>query len=458
MRGVALEYFSSPRNGFYVRMEATMPERPFRFLHAADLRLDQPVSGVPEAADELVDLLIDCPLKAAERVFDAAISQRVDFVVLAGNVIDVQWAAPREWLFLAEQFERLARHGITVYWAGGSADSVRPEIVSEKGTVPFSSPGIGKSGQSPTISWPDFVKWPANVRYFPPGRVERYRFEVAGITVAEIAGASHSECGPPKAYELTASMPGVFSIAVASANWSCSGLQEHGINYWALGGSPSRATPLEPTLAASATGAGCVAHFPGTPQGRAASETGAHGCTLVSVDEHSRTQLTPLDCDVVRWHRPRVSVGDAISSTALADVLCRRGEQLLTEQPNLAHLVRWQIEGGAALRRAIRRGELKSTLLDSLRVQLGDRSPPCWTVSIEAELPQDVPRAWHDEDSIRGDFLRELRQLRTEGWAALDNLPARAEGQVALATDAGSVGHDAAWLGADLLSPQEAVS
>src|SRR6266496_1869969 len=119
-------------------MEATMSQRPFRFLHAADLRLDQPLAGVPNAPDELVDLLIDCPQRAAASVFDAAISHHASFVALAGNVIDPRFAAPRDWLFLIEQFERLAQHNIIVYWAGGGIDSVRghPEIVSEKGTVP----------------------------------------------------------------------------------------------------------------------------------------------------------------------------------------------------------------------------------------------------------------------------------------------------------------------------------
>jgi hypothetical protein len=181
----------------------------------------------------------------------------------------------------------------------------------------------------------------------------------------------------------------------------------------------------------------------------------------VSVDEHSRIQLTPVDCDVVRWHRPQVLAGDAISSVGLADVLCRRGEQLLSEQPNLAHLASWQIEGGAALRTALRRGGLKSKLLDSLRTQLGHRSPPCWTVAVEAELPQDIPRAWHDEDSIRGDFLCELRSLEMDAEAGLfEGICGKVEGAMNIATPAElqQIRSHAAWLGADLLSPQEAVS
>src|SRR5262249_9014520 len=145
--------------------------------------------------------------------------------------------------------------------------------------------------------WPDFVRWPANVRYFPCGRVERYRHEVAGATLCEIVGASHGESGLPKAYEFSSTVPGVFTVAVANADWNCSGLQENEIRYWALGGARGRSTPLE---------AGAIAHFAGTPQCRSAAETGQHGCTIVAVDEHSRIQLTSVGCDLVRWQSPRV--------------------------------------------------------------------------------------------------------------------------------------------------------
>jgi DNA repair exonuclease SbcCD nuclease subunit len=404
-----------------------MPQRPFRFLHAADLRLDRPVSGVSDAPDELVDLLIDCPLKAAERVFDAAINQRASFVVLAGNVIDAQLAAPREWLFLAEQFERLAKHNIAVYWAGGSIDSVN--------------------------HWHDFVQWPANVRYFPPGRVERYRFEIAGMGVCEIIGASQHDSAGPNPYDFSPQMSGVFSVAVANASWNSSGLHEIGVNYWALGGVHNRGTPLD---------AGSMAHFPGTTQARSVMETGPHGCTIVSVDEHSRIQLTPVDCDLVRWHWPRVPVADSISSAPLTDALFQRAEQLLIEQPNVAHLVSWQIECGPALRTAVRRGELTSKLLNSLRSQLGHRSPPCWTVSIDAALPQEIPTSWREEDTIRGDFLRELHTpaVDAEGRAIEGVCLSGASSWDAplTPTEVRQIQRDVAWLGADLLSPQEAAS
>ena len=84
-----------------------MPQRPFRFIHAADLHLDRPVHGLTESPEHLVDLLIDCPAHAAVKVFDAAIDRHVDFVVLSGGVINPRHASPYEMMLLADQFDRL---------------------------------------------------------------------------------------------------------------------------------------------------------------------------------------------------------------------------------------------------------------------------------------------------------------------------------------------------------------
>ena len=108
---------------FRTRATINMSQRPFRFIHASDLQLDLPIAGVVDAPESLVELLVSAPMRAAERVFDAAIDQQVDFVVLSGNLVDPASCSLHEMLFLTEQFERLNEHQILVYWCGGSLDS-----------------------------------------------------------------------------------------------------------------------------------------------------------------------------------------------------------------------------------------------------------------------------------------------------------------------------------------------
>src|SRR5207302_4126255 len=91
----------------------------FRFLHAAGFALDQPLAGLAEFPEALIELALDAPFIAAQRVFDTAIEERVDFVVLSGDLVDLAHLSPRSIAFLVQNFQRLAEHKIALYWAGG---------------------------------------------------------------------------------------------------------------------------------------------------------------------------------------------------------------------------------------------------------------------------------------------------------------------------------------------------
>src|SRR5262245_59140802 len=117
-----------------------MSQRAFRFLHASDLHLERPPSGLALAPEHLRPTLLETPYLAAERVFDIALNEQVDFVVLSGDVVHLESAGPRALVFLAEQFQRLAERDIQVYWAGGNVD--------------------------PPESWPAALHLPSNVHRF----------------------------------------------------------------------------------------------------------------------------------------------------------------------------------------------------------------------------------------------------------------------------------------------------
>ena len=71
----------------------------------------------------LRDVFLDAPFRAAERVFDAALREQVDFVLLAGDFCRPMAAGPRALVFLVEQFERLHERNVPIYWATGRADA-----------------------------------------------------------------------------------------------------------------------------------------------------------------------------------------------------------------------------------------------------------------------------------------------------------------------------------------------
>ena len=99
-----------------------MSGEPIRFIHAADLHLEQPMTGIGRVPDALRASLIEAPFLAAQRVFETARLERVDFVVLSGDIAHPLSAGPAGLCFLTEQLQELAAAQIPVYWAGGRID------------------------------------------------------------------------------------------------------------------------------------------------------------------------------------------------------------------------------------------------------------------------------------------------------------------------------------------------
>jgi DNA repair exonuclease SbcCD nuclease subunit len=143
--------------------------QPLRLVHASDLHLERPLYGLAEVPDHLRELLIEAPYHAAEQVFETALAEDADAVLLAGDVLDVDRAGPPAIVLLLDQFSRLNDRGIPVYWAGGTVD------------VPD--------------NWPRSVSLPPNVHVFPIGRVESLDLSRAGQTIARVQGISCREDG-----------------------------------------------------------------------------------------------------------------------------------------------------------------------------------------------------------------------------------------------------------------------
>jgi len=202
-------------------------------------------------------------------------------------------------------------------------------------------------------------------------------------------------------------------------------LQSRGIHYWALGGRHDRGTPLCGTaVSLSQTGSETapvlppsvgnsqVAHYCGTPQGRRPEESGIHGCTLVQVDEQRQTRTSLIPTDAARWISERLSVDEATTAEDLESRLRERMHAMLEAAPATALLISWTIAGRGPLLASLRRAGATAGLLDRLRNDYGYRQPAAWSVSIAVELSETLPPEWYEQETIRGDFLRAIRQLQ----------------------------------------------
>ncbi len=410
-----------------------MPNRAFRFIHAADLHLEQVPQGVAHVPEHLRDLFVDSAYAAAQRVFEAACTEQVDFLILAGDVIDAKRTGPRGPLFLVEQFQKLAEREIPVFWAGGVVDS--PD------------------------AWPPGATLPDNVVVFPMGKPEEVVFDRHGDAVVRLVGASRISGRRLRPNEFSGEPGGLFTVAVAYGSADPQQLKRREIEYWALGGRHRRSTLYRGPE---------MAHDPGTPQGRSPSDTGQFGCTLVDVDERKTIRTTQIATSHFRWQSESVSVQDSSTQEDLEAALRQRVQALAQALPGVDQMISWTVEGTGPLVTQLRRGPLAEELLQTLRREFGSGPPALWSLTLETEAKIQVPPIWFEEETIRGDFLNVIRRLEQDGDAPLDlteYLPERylagSLSAAALLSDPqerGRVLAEAAMLGVDLLTAEDTVS
>jgi hypothetical protein len=406
-----------------------MAQWPFRFVHASDLHLEQPPGGVAEIPEALRELFIEAPYAAAEQIVDTALAEEVEFVVLSGDVLQAQQTGPRGPLFWAAQCERLRERGISVYWASGRVDSQE--------------------------RWPSSVALPDNVYRFPAGELAEFTPTREGVPLARILGVSRARGKAIRIADFRPDPGGLYSIAVIHGNADAAVLKSRGMNYWALGGSHARTTLFsEPG----------IAHYPGSPQGRLPVQAGPHGCTLVHVDQERRGKITFVPTDLLRWQNERILVDDQTSRKDLESKLFDRMRALRETMPGVDLMVHWTVAGSGKVVSQLRRGALGRELLERLRAEFGKESPVAWSFAIEVEPGDALPTEWYEQQTMCGDFLREIRryQMNPELAVAMEGYLVESQrellGAAATIVDEAErqrVLREAALLGADLLSGEE---
>jgi DNA repair protein SbcD/Mre11 len=347
----------------------------FRFLHAGGFALHQPLGGLAEIPESLRELFIEAPYQAAQRVFDIAIEERVDFLVLTGDLVDLSRASPRAIAFLLENFERLDSHGIATYWGAGKLDPVQ--------------------------DWPPPARLPKGVQVFSATEPEELSHFRGDRPVANIVGRSWHGTSFVHVGEFKSDLDGLPTIVVAYGQADAENLADQVVDYWALGGQPQRQT-----LGTASR----VVHYCGSPQGRSPVETGAHGATLVHVagDRTIRTQFFPTDA--LRWHTERMPLKNDLTLDAIQRTLGDRVRALKSEADGRPLIMTWKLRGGDHLGGPAKRRELAAEWLAWLRKEFATQKPPVWTTNVELYQPL-LPDEWVKEDSMLGDFLRNLREI-----------------------------------------------
>lgn len=98
-----------------------MAER-LTFIHAADLHIGAPFRGLRALSERWASRLVEAIPEAYERVVSAAIDNRVDFVVIAGDIFDTARPSYVDYLTFFDGLARLDAEGIPVYMCTGNHD------------------------------------------------------------------------------------------------------------------------------------------------------------------------------------------------------------------------------------------------------------------------------------------------------------------------------------------------
>lgn len=420
-----------------------MSHRPFRFVHASDFHLERPLHGLAEVPEHLLEICLEAPYLSAQRVFETALAEKVDFVLLAGDILHPHLAGPRGVAFLVEQFERLQAGGIAVYWASGNADR------------------LGR--------WPAAVRLPGNVHPFWSREVAPVVHADDSQPLALLIGRGRLDGKNLRPTDFRQPSDGLFSIALAHGAIERNGHLEKGIDYWALGGRHQRHRWLQPSCQVPSW----QVVYPGSPQGRCPLEGGAHGCALVEATSDGQPRVRMVATDCVRFRHELLRPGDNASPQELRQMLRQRVESLTAAAPGLDHLLRWTIQGPVPFHDSTSRGRLAAELLQSLREEFGRPTGRVWSLSLEIDSADSVRPEQLQPETLVGDYLRGVEALAMD---ALDGSTSEPSGScyaaLGVSRDEGlervallarfnepsvrrRILAEAASLGAELLAPEE---
>ena len=350
----------------------------FKFVHASDFHLDQSIRGLIELPQHLKSVLANAPYEAARKVFDVAIGERVDFVLLSGDLFDINASGPRAAAFMLSQFERLAEKGIEVYWCSGESD--------------------------PIDRWPSSIELPDNVKTFSTTVLEDVTHRRDGKTLANIYGIGYDEKRKSAADFITGS-DDAFPIGLAHGEFDSNSLPIDEIRYWAFGGRHKTAKFDKP---------GCVVAYPGTTQGRTPKESGAYGCFLGRVDANGKLRVQFTETDSVRWLPQKVAISESTGENDLKNILTERAMKITSDFREHVILVSWNLIPSGEFNPALRNRGFTDRMLQWLRDEFGRGETGIWTTQFVVEPPNQLPMAWYEEDTILGEYLRAIGRYQSD--------------------------------------------
>lgn len=382
----------------------------FRFVHAADIHLDSPLRSLALRNPELAELIGSASRQVFVRIVDLCLEERVDALLLAGDLYDGDQTSMKTARFLSEQLRRLHAAGIRVLVIRGNHDALSK--ITKELVLPDSVTVFGGRADAVEMSRDRGAQpiWVHGISFAKPQAPEsllgKYKPPIMG---AINIGLMHTSLDGAVGHDVYAPC-------------STAHLAGSGFRYWALGHVHKR----------SATEGPCAIVMPGIPQGRDVGESGPKSVTLVSILDDGSMSLEERVVSMAQFERVAVDASGLVAWRELAI----RIENALGEAADRAqsdHLVaRVSVVGATPLAWTIRRdadllhaeaesraGAIGKVWIETLET---DCRKPAMVAPVDNADPIEVLRRTMSDEVVGSEAFRAQAQIIVDGL--LDQLPA----------------------------------
>lgn len=270
---------------------------PFRFIHTADIHLDSPLRSLAMRNGELAELVGNATREALVSIVDLCLEERVDALIVAGDLYDGDQTSMKTARFLAGQLQRLHGANIETYLIRGNHDAlsrITQELILPPSVKLFSGRAeiveLNRGNLNVAIHGLSFAKPHAPESLLPKYRPPAPDAANIGIMHTSLAGAPGHDLYAP---------------------CNVSDLHEWGYDYWALGHVHVRAKH---------DGDRSVI-MPGMPQGRDINEAGPKTVSLVTINDDRSVTVEERLTSIAQFERIAVDLTPAATWRDAVDLI-----------------------------------------------------------------------------------------------------------------------------------------
>ncbi len=343
-----------------------------KFIHTADLHLG---SRLQINTDEELDLEYNNAVyKSFEKIIDAAINNKVHFVLIAGDVFDNEARSVKATRFFKKQCERLNNNNIDIFLINGNHDPYR----------------IGG----------ELLELPSNVKICDTEEVSTFNIYDKDKLIARVLGQSYrGKAESRKMYTFyTTPDQSVYNIGLLHTQLDPNNnnyvpvskndlMDNNHIDYWALGHIHEKKVINDhiPYII-----------YPGIPQGRDIGEVGPGGYFLVKLEPEDSYYSYQEVSDYI-FKRIEIYLNE-LEEENLTELNYFIKDQLEKIYNNLdkeikGYICRLVLKGKTKVSKVLKeqREEAINDLLYNIRIHFKNRSPLLWVNSIADHTSKKLP-------------------------------------------------------------------